>query len=107
MLLEARARVAVSFPATLLLCGYSKGFLKKRKNLARRTGCDIPATVGHEAVTDDFGLLLKPIVLEPPAGLQLVLVTAERMAHQRQVETTALLRLPHVREFVHEEALPA
>ena len=57
-------------------------------------------------MADDFRLLLKAVVLERPAGLQAVAVAAERMAHQRQVEAPALLRLPDVGHFVNEQALP-
>ena len=54
---------------------------KKRKNLARRTDWCIAATISEEAVAHDFGLLLKAVILEPPAWLQCVMIFAEGVAH--------------------------
>ena len=56
-------------------------------------------------MTDNFGLLLKAIVLETASGLQLVAVPAEGVPHQRQVEATTLLRLPDMGELVDEKTL--
>ena len=55
---------------------------------------------------DNLGLLLKPIIFEPSTRLKLIVVPAEGMAHQRQVETAALLRLPDMRQLVDEKTLP-
>ena len=57
-------------------------------------------------MADDFGLLLEPVALERPARTKIIGVAAERMAHQRQVEAAARLRLPDVGHFVDEQALP-
>ena len=57
-------------------------------------------------MADDFGLLLKAIVLEAPSGLQGVTVAAEGVPHQRQVEAAALLRLPDMGQLMDEKALP-
>jgi len=54
---------------------------------------------------DDLGLLLQPIALQLPAGLEGVAVPAERVASEGKVDTP--LRLPDVTEFVQEEALTA
>jgi len=56
-------------------------------------------------MADDFRLLFKTIVLEPPALDQRISVAAEWMAHERQVKASALLRLPHMGEFVDEDPL--
>ena len=61
--------------------------------------------VDEEAMADDFRLLFKAIVLKPPALDQRISVAAEGVTHQRQVKASALLRLPHMREFVDENSL--
>jgi len=50
-------------------------------------------------------LLLEPIAGEGAAGHDRVAVAAERLAHQRQVESSVALRLPDVGHLVDEEAL--
>ena len=42
----------------------------------------------------DLRLLLEAVAPERPSGLEPIIIFAERVAHQRQVETTALLSLP-------------
>ena len=56
-------------------------------------------------MTDNFGLLLKAIILEPASGLQVVAISAEGVPHQRQVEATTLLALPDMGELVDEKTL--
>jgi len=58
-------------------------------------------------MADDFRLLFKAIVLEPPTFDQRISVAAERVPHQRQVKAPALLRLPHMGELMDVNALPA
>ena len=80
--------------------------LTEWKDFARRTHRRLPTAVGEKTMPDDLRLLLEAIVFEPPAGLQLVAVAAEGVAHQRQVETAALLRLPDMGQLMNEEPLP-
>jgi len=56
-------------------------------------------------MADDFRLLFKTIVFEPPAFDERISVAAEWVAHQRQVKAPALLRLPHMGELVDEDPL--
>ena len=56
---------------------------------------------------DDFRLLLKAIAIQRASWHELITVAAERVSHQRQVEPSALLRLPDVRHLVHPERLLA
>lgn len=63
------------------------------------------APVGEEAVPDDLGLLFKAIVFEPATVFEPVGISAERMSHQRQIEASARLRLPHMSQLVDEESL--
>ena len=100
------ANKCVSFVPSVLPPGDTAIFLGKRQDFARRTDGQRAPMVGKKAVADDFGLLLKAIVLEPPSGLEVVAVSAERMAHERQVESPSLLRLPDVSQLVHEKTLP-
>src|SRR4051812_44418806 len=65
------------------------------------------AAVGQKTMPDDLGLLLEPVAPKGLSGFQFIRITAEGMAHQRQVETAAFLRLPDVGQLVDEEALPA
>src|SRR5512147_861740 len=102
--METEANKCVSFVPSVLPPGDTAIFLGKRQDFARRTDGQRAPMVGKKAVADDFGLLLKAIVLEPPSGLEVVAVSAERMAHERKVETPALLSLPHVGQFMDEEA---
>lgn len=53
----------------------------------------------------NFGLLFYAVPMQRPPWLQAVMVTAQGMAHQRQVPATFLLGLPHMRHFVDEQAL--
>ena len=62
--------------------------------------------IREEPVPHDFGLLLKPIGLEALHRLELIGVSAERVAHQRKVEPSTGLGLPDVRHLVDEQALP-
>ena len=96
------ANLCDSFVGSVLPPGDTVTFLGKRENFPRRADGQRTAMVGEESVADDFGLLFKAIVLEPPPGLQVITVSAEGMAHERKVESPALLRLPHVGELVHE-----
>jgi len=100
------ANKCVSFVASVLPPGDTAIFLGKRQDFARRTDGQRTPMVGEESMADDFGLLLKAIVLESPSGLKVVAVSAERMAHERQVESPALLSLPNVGKLVHEKTLP-
>ena len=56
-------------------------------------------------MADDFGLLLKAVALERPVRAQVIAIAAEGVAHQRQVEAAALLRLPDMGHFMDEKAL--
>src|SRR5262245_7073317 len=58
-----------------------------------------------ENVTDDFRLLLEPVAPKRTLGLKPIVIAAEWMAHQRQVETAALLRLPDMGQLVDEISL--
>jgi hypothetical protein len=51
----------------------------------------------------DFGLLLNAVTLKRPARLQAVIIAAEGMAREGQVD--ALLMLPHMGHFVDEQTL--
>ena len=57
-------------------------------------------------MADDFRLLLKAVTMERPAVLELVSVAAEGVAHERQIEAPARLRLPDVGQLMDEKALP-
>src|SRR3954451_11313706 len=72
----------------------------ERKQVPRRHEGLRCAAVCEEPVPYDLGLLLDPVAIERFARLQTIAVPAERMPHQRQIETSALLRLPDVRHFV-------
>ena len=52
---------------------------------------------------DDFGLLFQPILVELPPRLQAIIIAAKRMPPKRQ--KYALLVLPHMHQFVDEQAL--
>ena len=54
----------------------------------------------------DFRLLFEAIILEPTSFDQRIVITAEWMPHEREVEPPTLLGLPHVRQFMDEQALP-
>jgi hypothetical protein len=56
----------------------------------------------QEYVADNFRLLLEAIKAEWFARFEAVVVAAKGMAHQRQVETSTLLRLPDMRQLVDE-----
>ena len=56
-------------------------------------------------MANDFRLLFKAIVLEPPSLDERIAVLAKWVTHQRQVKSPASLRLPHMRELVDENAL--
>ena len=90
------ANKCVSFVASVLPPGDTAIFLGKRQDFARRTDGQRTPMVGEESVADDFGLLLKAIVLESPSALEVVAVSAEWMTHQRKVKSPALLSLPHL-----------
>lgn len=95
----------VTFPPHLLQDCYTGS--SKREQVARGTLGDCAAAIGEEPVSDDFGLLLEPVPIEGFSGSELILITAERMSHQGQVEAALALGLPDVRHFVNEEALAA
>ncbi|QNP43356.1 hypothetical protein H9L15_00295 [Sphingomonas daechungensis] len=80
-------------------------FSRKRKQFDRRTDGRDPPSVGQKAMADDLRLLFQSIVLEPAAQFDFIAVSAEGMAHQRQVEPASLLCLPDVCQFVNEQAL--
>ena len=65
------------------------------------------ADPGEEDVPDNLRLLLETVPIERSPRHQVVAVAAERVAHQRQIETAAFLRLPDVGHFVDEESLAA
>ena len=54
---------------------------------------------------DDFGLLFQPISVELPPRLQAIIIAAKRMPPKWQAY--AFLVLPHMHEFVDEQALRA
>ncbi len=58
-------------------------------------------------MANDLRLLFETVAVERFARLKSVSVAAKGMAHQWQIETAALLRLPNVGQLVDEEALPA
>lgn len=57
-------------------------------------------------MTDNLRLLLDPVPFQYPARFQAVIIPAEWMAMERQVQATTPLCLPDMREFVDEEPLP-
>ena len=61
----------------------------------------------QEDVGDDLRLLFQAIAVEGFFRLDLVRITAERVAHERQVEAASRLGLPHMCHLVNEEALAA
>src|SRR5256885_10661019 len=63
--------------------------------------------LGKKDVARDHGLLLEPIAIERLSGFEDVIVSAERMAHERQVEAAFRLGLPDVSHFMDEEPLTA
>lgn len=71
--------------------------------LQRRGAGDAGAFAQQEGVADDLGLLLDPVAGKGLAGLQRIVVTAEGMAPERQVD--ALLPLPDMDEFVDQQPL--
>src|SRR5205814_9865930 len=79
----------------------------ERQQLARRYYGHRRAMFGQETMADNFRLLLQSVARERLAGFQHVAVAAEWMAHQRQIEAAALLRLPNVGQLVDEETLAA
>jgi hypothetical protein len=81
---------------------YRMGCSRKRKQVARWTHPRHSAAVGEETVPDDFRLLFEAIVFEAAPGLELVAVATKGVAHQRQVESSSLLRLPDMRQLVDE-----
>ena len=58
-----------------------------------------------EGVTHDLSLLLKTVILEPPASDDCVPVAAKRVAHQRQIVSATPLGLPDVGHLMDEQAL--
>jgi len=58
-------------------------------------------------VPDNFGLLLEAVALERFSPLEPIVVAAERVAHQREVEAASLLGLPYVGQLMDKEALAA
>src|SRR5688572_20059808 len=70
-------------------------------------GSDLPSVSQQEDVANDFGLLLEPVALERPAGLEAIAITAEGVSHQHQIPAAAGLGLPDVGHFVQEQALQA
>src|SRR5690349_11138146 len=84
-----------------------RGFLREREELGRRVRVHGDTTFREKAVADDLRLLLQAVAAEGPPGLQLVGIAAEGMAHQRQIERAALLRLPDMGHLMDEKALPA
>src|SRR4051794_37655676 len=80
--------------------GYGSSCSGEREQLAWRRRSHRHTVIGEESMRHDLRLLLKAIALETPAGLQLVRVAAERVAHQRKVKAALGLRLPHVRHLM-------
>lgn len=104
--METEANLCVSFVVPVLPPGDTAIFLGKRQNFPWRADRRSPSAVGEKPVTDDFRLLLKAVVLEASARLDLISVAAERVPHQRQIESPAFLRLPDMGQLVDEETLP-
>src|SRR5207237_6774430 len=96
-----------------MICAYwlwrssstAKTSSNERKQIARRKHGNRCPTVGEETVTDDFRLLFNAVAIEWLPRSQAIIITAKWVAHQRQIETAAFLRLPHMRHFVDEIAL--
>ena len=61
--------------------------------------------IGEESVAHDLSLLLQPVAPKRPPGPEFIVVTAERVTHQRQVEAAAGLGLPDMGHFVDEQSL--
>ena len=72
-----------SFVVPVLPAGDTSIFRGKRQNFLRRADRRSSPAVGEKPVTDDFRLLLKAVVFEAPARLDLISVTAEGVPHQR------------------------
>src|SRR4029079_12742039 len=60
----------------------------------------------QKGVADDLGLLLDAIARQRPAGLEAVVVAAQRMAVEQQVPFAAPLGLPDVSHLMDEQAGP-
>ncbi len=56
-----------------------------------------------EDVPHDFGLLFKPILMELPARLQTIIITAKRVPPERQ--EYAFLMLPYMHQLMNEKTL--
>ena len=80
---EPRAAPANAFSSRLLQDCYNFHQLGEWQERARRHDWHGRAAIGEEAVTNNFGLLLKPVAIEWPARHKVVAVPAERVAHQR------------------------
>ena len=59
----------------------------------------------EEPVAHDLRLLLEPVTAERALRRKAVIITAKGVAHQWQKEPSRRLRLPHVGQFMNEEAL--
>ncbi len=65
----------------------------------------MPSIPKQECVANNFRLLFQPIMPEGPSRHEFIAVAAEWVAHQWQVEPTALLSLPDVGQLMDKEAL--
>src|SRR5689334_1789920 len=81
------------------------GRLREWQERARRVDGYRKPAVGQESMADDLGLLFQAVQPERLSRLQSIIVPTEGVAHQRQIEAPARLRLPDVRQLVDEEAL--
>src|SRR3990170_2863975 len=96
---EGKSGVFAAFTGALLQDCYSSARSGERQQRARRGGGELESALGEECVADDFRLLLKAIAAERAAVVEDVGIAAERVAHQRQIEAAAGLRLPDVGHF--------
>src|SRR3982750_2154692 len=78
----------------------------ERQDRPRRFRRECNALLRKENVADDLRLLLDSVAGEQFSRRDRIIVPAERVTHERQVEPALGLRLPHVGELVDEESLP-
>ena len=71
----------------------------------RRLTLDARTLLQQEAVPNDFRLLFQPVTVERATRNDVIAISAEWVAHQRQIPFAALLRLPHMRHFMDEMPL--
>lgn len=59
----------------------------------------------QKRMPDNLGLLLDPVLLQPPVGLENIIIAPRKGADQWQIPPAMVLRLPDVGHLVNEVAL--